>query len=186
MSGRSSDVSVRLLTRFPLQQPCPRLLSSHLRTAANHPSRTLRGSARSSSAPRPSQPVAALPIFACYGLGFDPRVLIHSGARRCCVGRPWIRGRRRSLFVVVDAKSRRTELEQAMDQHIGRAIRARRRQLGQTQLQLAQAIGRSFQQVQKFESGKNRVPASLLYSLGLAQGLHAGAYFVGFGENPDG
>lgn len=69
-----------------------------------------------------------------------------------------------------------------MDQHIGRAIRARRRQLGQTQLELAQAIGRSFQQVQKFESGQNRVPASLLYSLGLAQGLQAGAYFVGFGK----
>lgn len=45
---------------------------------------------------------------------------------------------------------------------IGARIRARRRQLGLSQSDLAQALGVSFQQVQKYERGANRVAASTL------------------------
>ncbi|MGA0544889.1 helix-turn-helix domain-containing protein [Brevundimonas sp. VNH65] len=48
------------------------------------------------------------------------------------------------------------------DAHIGRRIAQRRAALGLTQGGLAQRLGLSFQQVQKYESGTNRVSASRL------------------------
>jgi len=55
-----------------------------------------------------------------------------------------------------------------IDEAIGRRIRARRTELGLSQEQVAQAIGVSFQQLQKYEKGVNRVSASKLYALGQA------------------
>lgn len=57
----------------------------------------------------------------------------------------------------------------ALELAIGARIRARRRQLGLSQSDLAQALGVSFQQVQKYERGANRVAASTL--VGAAQAL---------------
>jgi len=53
----------------------------------------------------------------------------------------------------------------AMDAHIGSRIRLRRTLLGMTQEALANAIGMTFQQVQKYENGANRVSASMLHTL---------------------
>ncbi|HVI31645.1 helix-turn-helix transcriptional regulator [Phenylobacterium sp.] len=50
----------------------------------------------------------------------------------------------------------------ALELAIGGRIRARRRQLGLSQSDLAHALGVSFQQVQKYERGANRVAASTL------------------------
>ncbi len=52
-----------------------------------------------------------------------------------------------------------------IDRHIGARIRARRLELGQTQEELAQAIGVTFQQVQKYERGINRVAAATLHRI---------------------
>lgn len=49
-----------------------------------------------------------------------------------------------------------------LDASIGARLRARRRQLGLTQTALAAKLGVSFQQVQKYERGTNRVAASTL------------------------
>jgi transcriptional regulator with XRE-family HTH domain len=49
------------------------------------------------------------------------------------------------------------------EKKIGIAIRARRLELGMSQTALAEAVGITFQQVQKYETGKNRVAASRLY-----------------------
>ena len=49
-----------------------------------------------------------------------------------------------------------------LEQAIGARIRARRRQLGLSQSELALKLGVSFQQVQKYERGANRVAASTL------------------------
>jgi transcriptional regulator with XRE-family HTH domain len=65
------------------------------------------------------------------------------------------------------------DLEVAMDRHegpryaamelsIGARLRARRRQLGFSQTDLAEKLGVSFQQVQKYERGSNRIAASTL------------------------
>ena len=50
----------------------------------------------------------------------------------------------------------------AIDVAVGARIRVRRRWLGWSQTQLAEALGITFQQVQKYEKGANRVSASML------------------------
>jgi transcriptional regulator with XRE-family HTH domain len=52
-----------------------------------------------------------------------------------------------------------------VDLHVGRRIRQRRKSLGVTQEQLADSLGLTFQQVQKYERGANRVSASKLYDI---------------------
>jgi transcriptional regulator with XRE-family HTH domain len=49
-----------------------------------------------------------------------------------------------------------------IDAHVGNRIRMRRMMLGMSQEKLGDAFGISFQQVQKYESGKNRMSASRL------------------------
>jgi transcriptional regulator with XRE-family HTH domain len=58
-----------------------------------------------------------------------------------------------------------TNLDQDIDVHIGRRLRARRRLLGLSQPQLAEAVGVKFQQIQKYECGEDRIAASRLWSL---------------------
>ncbi len=50
-----------------------------------------------------------------------------------------------------------------VDAHVGSRIRLRRKLLGLSQQQLADRLGLTFQQVQKYERGVNRVSASKLY-----------------------
>ena len=52
-----------------------------------------------------------------------------------------------------------------VDVHVGVRARMRRTLLGMTQTDLADALGLTFQQVQKYESGKNRISASRLCDL---------------------
>jgi DNA-binding XRE family transcriptional regulator len=60
------------------------------------------------------------------------------------------------------AKAGRPRSTTAVDTHIGQKIRARRILLGLSQTELADAAGISFQQIQKYEKGTNRVGASRL------------------------
>jgi transcriptional regulator with XRE-family HTH domain len=52
-----------------------------------------------------------------------------------------------------------------IDVHVGSRIRLRRTLLGISQERLAEAIGLTFQQVQKYERGMNRVSSSRLVDL---------------------
>jgi transcriptional regulator with XRE-family HTH domain len=52
-----------------------------------------------------------------------------------------------------------------VDVHVGARVRQRRTLFGMTQTDLADALGLSFQQIQKYEKGTNRVGASRLYDL---------------------
>ncbi|MCX8506839.1 MAG: helix-turn-helix transcriptional regulator [Alphaproteobacteria bacterium] len=52
-----------------------------------------------------------------------------------------------------------------IDSHIGRRLRMRRTLMGLSQEKLGEAMGLSFQQVQKYERGTNRIGASRLYEL---------------------
>lgn len=61
---------------------------------------------------------------------------------------------------------------------IGARMRARRRQLGLSQTDLAERLGVSFQQVQKYERGANRVAASTLLAAAQALGVSV-AWLVG-------
>jgi len=66
-----------------------------------------------------------------------------------------------------------------VDAHIGQKIRARRTLLGLSQTELADAASISFQQVQKYEKGTNRVGASRLQQFSEALGVPPSYFFEG-------
>ncbi|ATQ42288.1 helix-turn-helix domain-containing protein [Caulobacter mirabilis] len=66
-----------------------------------------------------------------------------------------------------------------VDRHVGRAIRLRRRGAGMSQQVLAAWVGVTFQQIQKYERGANRVSASVLHAIAGALGCAPGAFFEG-------
>jgi transcriptional regulator with XRE-family HTH domain len=52
-----------------------------------------------------------------------------------------------------------------VDQHVGRRLRFRRKELSISQEALAERLGVTFQQIQKYERGANRISAGRLYEL---------------------
>ena len=66
-----------------------------------------------------------------------------------------------------------------VDAHIGQKIRARRNLLGLSQTELANAAGITFQQIQKYEKGTNRVGASRLQQFSEALGVPPSYFFEG-------
>jgi len=59
----------------------------------------------------------------------------------------------------------RTGKPNPIDIHVGRRVRQRRTLLGLSQEKLGEAVGLTFQQIQKYERGANRISASRLYEL---------------------
>jgi transcriptional regulator with XRE-family HTH domain len=70
--------------------------------------------------------------------------------------------------------------ECAVDLHIGKRLRRRRRLLGLTQKALAESIGIRFQQIQKYECAGNRVTASRLYELAVALDVSVNYFYQGY------
>lgn len=68
------------------------------------------------------------------------------------------------------------------DVAIGARMRTRREEIRMTQAQLAAAAGVTFQQVQKYEKGVNRVACARLVDIADALKVHP-AYFFGGGED---
>ena len=66
-----------------------------------------------------------------------------------------------------------------IDIHVGARIRAQRVVCGLTQSDLAKLVGISFQSVQKYEQGENRVSASRLYEFAAALGVAPQHFFDG-------
>lgn len=66
-----------------------------------------------------------------------------------------------------------------VDIHVGGRIRKRRKVLGFSQEYLAAQLMVSYQQVQKYERGHNRVSASSLYAIGRALGVGVSFFFEG-------
>jgi transcriptional regulator with XRE-family HTH domain len=74
----------------------------------------------------------------------------------------------------------------AVDMHVGARVRMRRRFLGVSQQALAGRLGITFQQVQKYERGANRVSASKLYEIARALEAPVSYFFEGLAEpTPD-
>lgn len=65
----------------------------------------------------------------------------------------------------------------AVDVHVGKRIRLRRTLIGLTQEQLAQGLSITFQQVQKYERGSNRVSASRLWDFSQLLDVEIGYFF---------
>jgi len=66
-----------------------------------------------------------------------------------------------------------------IDLHLGKRLRRRRRLLGLTQQQLADAVGVRFQQIQKYECGANRISAARLWRLAEALEVAVGYFYDG-------
>ncbi|TVS00820.1 MAG: XRE family transcriptional regulator [Rhodobacteraceae bacterium] len=68
-----------------------------------------------------------------------------------------------------------------VDIRVGNRIRQRRSEIGMTQQQLAQAVGVKFQQIQKYETGSNRVSASRLWEIASVLDVKISFFFEGIG-----
>ena len=66
-----------------------------------------------------------------------------------------------------------------VDVHVGKRIRHRRWLVGMTQQQLAEQVGIKFQQIQKYETGANRVSASRLWDIADALDVQVSFFFEG-------
>lgn len=67
----------------------------------------------------------------------------------------------------------------SIDWHVGSRLRLRRLELGMSQEKLAEHLGITFQQVQKYERGANRIGASRLHQIALALNVQITYFFEG-------
>ena len=74
-------------------------------------------------------------------------------------------------------------LTRRVDDHVGSRIRMRRTLLGMTQEQLAAALNISYQQIQKYETGTNRVSAGRLFEIAERMGVGVSFFFEGLDPN---
>lgn len=70
-------------------------------------------------------------------------------------------------------------MKHPVDVYVGKRVRHRRWMLGMTQQQLAEKVGIKFQQIQKYETGTNRVSASRLWDIGEAMNVPVAFFFDG-------
>ena len=70
-------------------------------------------------------------------------------------------------------------MKHPVDVHVGTRIRQRRWVSGTTQQQLADQVGIKFQQIQKYETGMNRVSASRLWDIAHALNVEVSFFFEG-------
>ncbi len=84
--------------------------------------------------------------------------------------------RRRRSYTVGESGPR------PVDVHVGGRVRARRTLIGMSQTDLGKRVGLTFQQIQKYENGMNRIAASRLWQFSLILGQPISWFFEGIGE----
>ncbi|MGF1455163.1 MAG: helix-turn-helix domain-containing protein [Alphaproteobacteria bacterium] len=66
-----------------------------------------------------------------------------------------------------------------IDLHVGRRVRMRRMLIGMSQTELADRLGLTFQQIQKYEKGMNRIGASRMFEIGQVLRVSPAYFFEG-------
>jgi transcriptional regulator with XRE-family HTH domain len=95
----------------------------------------------------------------------------------------------------VEPQERGSRRANPVDVHVGARVRLRRMLLGMSQEKLGEHLGLTFQQVQKYEKGINRIGASRLFDLSQVLGVPVQFFYeelavgrtqgaAGFGERP--
>ncbi len=84
--------------------------------------------------------------------------------------------RRRRSYTVGESGPR------PVDVHVGGRVRARRTLIGMSQEELGKRVGLTFQQIQKYEKGMNRIRAGRLWRFSLILGQPISWFFEGIGE----
>jgi transcriptional regulator with XRE-family HTH domain len=111
------------------------------------------------------------------------RVLVHNpiwvmviGGDRCPLGADAKSGMSSS------GRRQKSDKPNPVDVHVGSRVRLRRTLLGMSQEKLGDALGLTFQQIQKYERGANRVGASRLYDLSRVLDVPVSYFFEEFGD----
>ena len=76
-------------------------------------------------------------------------------------------------------------MKHPVDVHVGKRVRHRRWMVGKTQQQLAEQVGIKFQQIQKYETGMNRISASRLWDIADALTVPVSFFFEGIDAEVD-
>lgn len=97
----------------------------------------------------------------------------------------------------IEGESRSARRPNPVDTHVGSRVRLRRMLLGMSQERLGEHLGLTFQQVQKYEKGVNRIGASRLFDLSRVLGVPVQFFYedvptaasgepprIGFAERP--
>jgi transcriptional regulator with XRE-family HTH domain len=72
-----------------------------------------------------------------------------------------------------------TKVPNPIDKHVGARVRMRRMLIGMSQEKLGEALGLTFQQIQKYEKGANRISASRLQQISDALNTPLSYFFKG-------
>ena len=91
---------------------------------------------------------------------------------------------RRNVTRMTDKLS--SDMAHPVDLYVGARLRIRRKVLGLSQTQLADALGITFQQIQKYERGANRISASKLYEAARLLQSPVSYFFDGLDETARG
>ena len=83
------------------------------------------------------------------------------------------------------AKHLETKMKHPVDLHVGQWVRQRRWLLGMTQQQLAEKVGIKFQQIQKYETGANRISSSRLWDISEVMDVPVSFFFDGLDRIDD-
>lgn len=70
-------------------------------------------------------------------------------------------------------------MKHPVDVHVGQRVRQRRWMVGMTQQQLGNKVGIKFQQIQKYETGTNRISSSRLWDIAAALDVQISFFFEG-------
>lgn len=86
------------------------------------------------------------------------------------------------MAVLGDKAWMTTDTPNPIDVHVGRRVRLRRQALNLSQERLADSLGLSFQQVQKYERGTNRISASKLFEISRTLRTPVGFFYEGLDD----
>ena len=70
-------------------------------------------------------------------------------------------------------------MKHPVDVHVGNRVRQQRLIVGMSQQELGEPVGVKFQQIQKYETGMNRISASRLWDISIALNVEVGWFFQG-------
>lgn len=98
--------------------------------------------------------------------------LLRAGSQKSCDGRCGIRPGETGLRIEMTRRD-----PNYIDVHVGHRIRMRRQLVGMSQEKLGELLGITFQQVQKYEKGANRISASRLYFTAKTLGVPVQFFF---------
>lgn len=85
--------------------------------------------------------------------------------------------------MTADKKRKSKGSPDSVDVHVGQRLRVRRSLLGLSQEKLAEAVGLTFQQVQKYERGLNRISAGRLYQFSKILDIPVSYFYEQLGTN---